>query len=391
MSAGAQAPATLPKATAIRFIHTSDWQLGMTRALLHAEADARFGQARIDAVRTIGQLASKHEAAFIVVAGDVFESNQLSQQTLMRALDALQAVTVPIFLLPGNHDPLDGASIFDSPAFSQCGEHIIVIRDQQPLGVPGLPGVEVVGAPWTSKRPTTDLCAAMTEALDPAPPGTLRIAVAHGQVDSLSPDANQPGVIEQARAVEAIDAGKLHYLALGDRHSLKQVGSSDRIWYSGAPVATAFDEVQPNQALLVTLDKQQCQTQALATGAWQFIAEHRDINSSDDVAELRQWLAALPNKETTALKIGFTGTVNLATDAQLATLLEQQAPLFASLKRRDRTSDLAILPDAMDQDSVSLSGYALSTWNDLQQQALGGDSTAKDAMRLLYRLSGQGS
>ncbi|MFK7914490.1 MAG: exonuclease SbcCD subunit D [Pseudomonadales bacterium] len=373
----------------MRFIHTSDWQLGMTRALLHPEADARFGQARIDAIKTIGQLALEHRAQFIVVAGDVFESNQLSQQTLMRALDALEQVSVPIFLLPGNHDPLDGTAIFDSPAFAQCGDHIVVIRDQRPQPVPGLDNVEVVGAPWFSKAPSEDLCGAMAAATEPAEAGTLRIALAHGQVDAMSPDANQAALIDLQRAERALAEGRFHYLALGDRHSVTEVGGSGRIWFSGAPVATAFDEQQPNQALLVSLDEHQCQVEPLDTGAWQFIAEHRDMNSSDDVAALQAWLAALPNKERTALKIGFTGTVNLATDAQLATLLEEQAPLFASLKRRARTSKLAIIPDALDEDTVSLSGYARSTWNDLQEQALAGDSEAKEALRLLYRLSGQ--
>jgi DNA repair exonuclease SbcCD nuclease subunit len=101
----------------IRFIHTSDWQLGMTRAFLSEEAGARFSQDRIDAIRTLGQLAAEHSADFIVVAGDVFESNQLSRQTVRRSLDALGQIAVPVYLLPGNHDPLDGSSIFLSAEF----------------------------------------------------------------------------------------------------------------------------------------------------------------------------------------------------------------------------------------------------------------------------------
>ena len=123
--------------TTTRFIHTSDWQLGMTRAYLHPEAAARFGQARIDTIRRLGELATEHGAQFIVVAGDVFESNQLSPQTVMRTLDALRSLPVPIFLLPGNHDPLDGASIFAKPEFRRAAPHIIVIRDSVPIPVPG--------------------------------------------------------------------------------------------------------------------------------------------------------------------------------------------------------------------------------------------------------------
>ena len=35
--------------TAVRFPHTSDWQLGMTRHFLEGEAQARYSAARIDA------------------------------------------------------------------------------------------------------------------------------------------------------------------------------------------------------------------------------------------------------------------------------------------------------------------------------------------------------
>ena len=138
----------------VRFIHSSDWQLGMTRAFLSEEAASRFSQARIDAVSALGKLAGQHDAQFIIVAGDVFESNQLSRQTLMRTLDALESLPVPVFLLPGNHDPLDGASIFATREFAAAGDHIIVLRDMQPVAVPGVAGVEVVGAPWRTKLRT---------------------------------------------------------------------------------------------------------------------------------------------------------------------------------------------------------------------------------------------
>ncbi len=41
----------------MKFIHSADWQLGMTRHFLSPEAQARFSQARIDAITAIGALA----------------------------------------------------------------------------------------------------------------------------------------------------------------------------------------------------------------------------------------------------------------------------------------------------------------------------------------------
>jgi DNA repair exonuclease SbcCD nuclease subunit len=373
--------------TKIRFIHSSDWQLGMTRVFLSAEAGARFSQDRINAISALGSLAIRHNAQFIVVAGDVFESNQLSRQTLLRSLDALKALPVPIFLLPGNHDPLDPASIFLTPEFQNAGDHIVVLRNMEPVPVPNLEGVEVVGAPWRTKHPSTDLCRDLANELEPVTHIT-RIAVAHGQVNTLSPDPSRPEVIRQAEAEQAIEAGKFHYLALGDRHSVTEVGDSGRIWYSGAPVATAFDEVDANKALLVELEPEgACRVEPLVVGDWTFVAAGRAMNGPADLAEFEQWLDALPNKQCSAVKVGFVGSISLATAAALDTLMDTRAELFASLRRRERTTDLVVVPDVLDQDSVSLSGYARDTWNQLLSKAGQGDPVAQDALMLLYRLS----
>ena len=359
----------------------------MTRAFLSQEAAARYSQARIDAIRALGELAEKHHAQFMVVAGDVFESNQLSAQTLIRALDALNSVSVPVFLLPGNHDPLDASSIFRSKAFrDQARDHIIVVENNEPIPVPGLANVEVVGAPWFSKRPAEDLCARALQALEPAP-GITRILLGHGQVDSLSPDHSQPGVVSQARLEQALAEGQVHYVALGDRHSLTNVGNSGRLCYSGTPLVTDFDEVEPNQALLVELANDTCTLTSLNTGFWEFQALQRDINAPEDLAAFAQWLDAVRGKECTVLKVGFTGSVNLALAAELDALLDSQSHVFASLKRRARTTDLAVIPDALDDNAIALSGYADATWKALLERAAS-DDTATDALRLMYRLAG---
>jgi DNA repair exonuclease SbcCD nuclease subunit len=101
----------------VRFIHTADWQLGRTRHRLSEKAQARFSQARIDASRTVGRTAQETGAAFIVASGDVFETNRVDPRTVCRALKALDDVPVPVLLLPGNHDPLDAASVFRSLTF----------------------------------------------------------------------------------------------------------------------------------------------------------------------------------------------------------------------------------------------------------------------------------
>ncbi len=111
----------------MRFVHTADWQLGMTRRFLGAgrpgqaagEAQARFAQARLDAVAALGRVAADEGAAFVVVCGDVFESNLVGPDVVGRACEALRTFTVPVLLLPGNHDPADAALVMRRADFAR--------------------------------------------------------------------------------------------------------------------------------------------------------------------------------------------------------------------------------------------------------------------------------
>ena len=368
---------------AVRFLHTSDWQLGMTRHFLSEEAAPRFAQARVDAIEQLGKLAQDHNADFIVVAGDVFESNHLKRQTVDRTIEALKEVRVPIFLLPGNHDPLDASSIFSTPKFKAAGEQILVIRDTEPIPVPGLDGVEVVGAPWRTKHPSSDLCADMLAKLEPSD-DKLRVAVCHGQTEEFS-GKTPPGNINLANAEAALLDGRIHYLALGDRHSVKNVGKTGRVWFSGAPVATDFNETRPNQTLLVELSSDQWKVDELQVGTWNFIVKEFNLNGPSDLEMVAKWLDDLPNKKDTVVKVAFKGTVNLITAERLDRLFDDHVQKFASLRKRERTSDLTIAPDKLDKDSVALSGYAKGAWDELLAN-VEDDPKALGALRLFYRL-----
>jgi DNA repair exonuclease SbcCD nuclease subunit len=87
----------------IRFLHTSDWQLGMTRHFLTEGAQERFSQARFDAIRTMGRVAKDENCQFMIVSGDAFESNQVDRKTTARAFEAfIEALLVHKFEFRSN-------------------------------------------------------------------------------------------------------------------------------------------------------------------------------------------------------------------------------------------------------------------------------------------------
>jgi hypothetical protein len=234
----------------------------------------------------------------------------------------------------------------------------------------------------------------MLDTLTPAAEGTIRIAVAHGQLDSLSADRHHPATISAERVRAALRDNKIHYLALGDRHSLTDCDDSGRIWYSGTPVATDFNETDPNQVLVadasVGIDPR-AQVTPVIVGRWQFEQLHETINNQRDIERLESTLNGFRNKERIVVRLVLDGALKLEESVALNSLIDAKRGLFASLRLHEQLSSITVLPDVIDIDALTLSGYARSAWDELAQCAMGRDAQAQvatDALALFYRLAG---
>ncbi|HUH06596.1 MAG TPA: exonuclease SbcCD subunit D [Egibacteraceae bacterium] len=371
----------------MRFIHTADWQLGMTRHFLDADAQARFTAARFDVIRSVLGLAQSEQAEFVVVAGDVFESNQLDRRTVARALEALGEIDVPVFLLPGNHDPLDASSVYRSEEFARRAPRTVAVLDGREPVTP-TPGVELIAAPWRSKRPSEDLAAAACASLELGE-GTLRVLVAHGAVDAMSPDRDNPALLRLGDLEQAIGDGSIHYAALGDRHSATEVGATGRVWYSGAPEPTDYDELRPGFALVVDLEPGTCEVSQRQVGTWRFARERFELPGAAGVDGVRRWLDGQPGKDRTVARLLLSGAISVRESAELSALLEAQRQVYAAIEAP--MDDLAVLPGDGEFGDLGLSGFALASLERLTAQARAdaeGSDAAAGALALLYRLAG---
>lgn len=375
----------------VKFIHTADWQLGMTRHFLAGEAQARFDGARIDVIRTIGAVAVDEGCDFVVACGDVFESNQVSRQVILRAFEAMGAAPqVTFYLLPGNHDPLDASSVYSSPTFTEHKpDNVVVLTSSSP--VEAVSGVELVPAPWFTKRPLTDLVADACDGLEEG--DAIRIVVGHGAIDERSPDKSNLALISLSSLEEKIDKRQIHYVALGDRHSTTDEGRTGRVWYSGAPEPTDYVEINPGNVLLVELDEDQVHVQERSIGDWRFLSDERELTCEEDLDNLEEWLNGLDSKERTIVKLALIGQVSLAQKARLDQLLDHHSDVLAALEAWERRSELVVIPNDTDLDKLELSGFACEAVDDLSELAESGEQavTAREALALLHRLAGANS
>jgi DNA repair exonuclease SbcCD nuclease subunit len=387
----------------MRFLHTADWQLGMTRHFLAGDAQPRYSAARRDAVAGLGALAAEVGAEFVVAAGDVFEHNQLAPQVVGQSLEAMRAIGVPVYLLPGNHDPLDAASVYTGALFTaECPENVVVLDR---AGIHQVrPGLEIVAAPWRSKAPTTDLVAETLEGL-PSSQGSsggsvTRVLVAHGGVDVLDPDRDKPSLIRLADLDDALAGGTVHYVALGDKHSLTQVGSSGRVWYSGSPEVTNFDDIESNPGHVLVVDIDESDPRRAVTvesrhvGHWRFVTLQRQVDTSRDIADLDLNLDLMTEKDRTVVRLALTGSLTVTDRATLDVCLDKYARLFAWLGLWERHTDLAVIPADGEFTDLGIGGFAAAAVEELVATARAGDESAVDAqaaLALLLRLADRGA
>ncbi len=380
----------------MRFVHTADWQLGMTRYFLNGEAQPRYSAARREVVAGLRALAEEAEAEFVVVAGDVFEHNQLAPRVVSQSLEAMRGIGVPVYLLPGNHDPLDASSVYTSALFTaECPDNVTV------LDGPGVhrvrPGLEIVAAPWTSKAPTTDLVA---EVIDDLPAdGTTRVVVGHGAVDIFVPDKDRPSLIQLAarrsgdrpRSCALCGVGRQALSHAGRRdgphlvlrlargHQLRRHRTRPRTRVGGR-----HRRRRPGQA---------CKCRAATGGPVEVRDLHHAVDNSRDIADLDINLDLMSDKERTVVRLALTGSLTVTDKAALDACLDKYARLFAALGLWERQSEIAVIPADGEFDDLGIGGFAAAAVDELVAAARSDGEDADDAraaLSLLLRLVDRG-
>jgi DNA repair exonuclease SbcCD nuclease subunit len=220
----------------VKFIHTSDWQIGMPFGQFPDKAQI-LRKARVDVVKQVLALAESEQVDFVVAAGDLFDDNRISPGDIEELAAIVSRCAVPVFLLPGNHDPFTQ----DSPYVRYAElfkESAVVMRAPEPIR---LRNVSLYPCPALSRTSCKD----PTEWIPPRESTDgIRVAIAHGSIGISEPD-DFP-ISSKAASDKGLD-----FLALGHWHGVNKI--DDRTWYCGAPEATAFGQPKAGSVLLVEI------------------------------------------------------------------------------------------------------------------------------------------
>ncbi len=319
-----------------RLIHSADWQLGARFAQFGAKA-SRLREARISTLKRTLELAAKHEADAFFIAGDLFEDNQVDDSLVTTTVDLFRAhPSLPIYILPGNHDPYTGPdSVWQRKAFQNVPANVHVLRES---GVTDLGGnVFLLASPLHQKLSTTDPSLKLVELAAGLPPDAIKIGITHG---ALAIEAkHQPN--DFPIALNAATRSGIDYLAIGHWHNWLPDTDAGRIVMPGTPEPDRFaNDASGHVALVEITDRGQVpRVQALpvATLTWRSLpfdfltAEACRSSLAATLNELK------PTAENTVLRVTFSGVVSPSALAETRAWLEPLLAKFLVGQIHDRT------------------------------------------------------
>lgn len=361
-----------------RLLHSADWQIGRQFATFDAEHAPILAEARLAAVERLAALATEHRADAVLVAGDVFDMQTVSERTLRRLFNALSGFAGPWLMIPGNHDAALAESVWTRAqrlSAVPTNVHLLLVPEVRVFEEQGF---AVIPAPLAQRHTYNDLTAWFDTAETPA--DMLRIGLAHGSVQGLlAEDIDSANPIAPDRAASA----RLDYLALGDWHGCKRINA--RMWYAGTPEPDRFKDNESGQALLVDIAAPGAEPQVtpLAVGRfrWRSIAATLQVASDSDA--LIAQLEPLDAHDVAELRV--EGKVDVAGLQRL-----QEAIGRAEARARHLQVDMSALrlvPTDEDIASLQADGYLGEVVQELRDVQASADShearVAQDAMALL--------
>src|SRR5687767_2863998 len=139
----------------LKLLHTADWHLGRRFPSFPEEAQKKLSRARMDVVGRILAVGRRHSVHAILCAGDLFDDpNPLPDfwEGLARTFREQPGPHPPVFLVPGNHDPLLSDSVWaPQHAFRSLLPSWVHIVDRDDFSADLAPDAVLYARPCRSK------------------------------------------------------------------------------------------------------------------------------------------------------------------------------------------------------------------------------------------------
>ena len=338
-------------------------------------------------IQRLAVLVKQQQLDFVLVAGDLFDSPAPARSEVAQALSAIGQIPSPVLVIPGNHDHGGPGSLWHQGWFQELSADVApnlqILLERQPVAVAG---AVVLPCPLMRQAAVDDPLSWLQQLNSSDLPGGPRIVLAHGSVQSFAAVDAQEASSNQL-SLEQLPQGLCDYIALGDWHGLKQVGTN--AWYSGCPEQDRFprsSDYASSQVLLVELERGGSPSVSIEpTGClqWHHISMRLQADADLELLErqVQQRLGQRSGEDLLLLELdgqlSLTGAARL--EAWLTSLSSRLLRLKQRLRLRTLPSDAELAP-LLDRPGDPLFARVVSS---LKQQSLQHENAEQSRLAVL--------
>ena len=249
----------------MKFLHTSDWHLGMAfRGGLSYEEDQRF------VIEKICQIAVKEKVDGILLAGDVFDKGIASQEAIKLYDEVVTKICVdlniPVYMIAGNHDGAERLSQC-SKLLTKSGLFICGSLKKTPYVI-NKGDVDIYLLPWISTDKVKSIYPEKAESINSMEDaykavldvyrenfvsGHKNILISHAFiVDAETSVSDRAAEVGRATMVGSYVFDGFDYVALGHLHGPQQINKNIR--YSGTPMVYSFGKEESQEKSVTIYD-----------------------------------------------------------------------------------------------------------------------------------------
>lgn len=236
----------------LKILHTADVHIGAKLAWLGTKSDVQRNRI-LGTFEKVVNIALEKKVDVLLVAGDLFDSynpDTIGVAYVKNLFEKLALNHIYTIVIPGNHDRLEPASVyFDNSIKSNQYTRYVNTPGTGVIPLPEL-GLDVyvygISKQFGSDRPLAEVSKLFEQTNTRA---KHSIALLHGSLELANKNRTNYPISSEEIANSHFD-----YIALGDWHSLLDVSSTVRAFYSGSPELVGRAQTECGNVLLVQID-----------------------------------------------------------------------------------------------------------------------------------------
>ena len=322
----------------LKIIHAADLHLDSRFESLKPEDANRRREMARNILPRLAEAAVSRGAQALVISGDVFESDNVTPETVHELCRSFGALNIPVIISTGNHDPYSPGCIWDRISLPE-NIHLFNSEQISPLTISGL-NTRFWGAGFTAS-----FCPPLLKnfSVGEKLKGIFDVLVLHGDLNTGS---DYCPITRQELEASGVD-----YAALGHIHQRSELAVSGKtaFAYPGCAEGRGFDELGEKGCYFVTISEEGATAEFVSLSAVSYVIQKIDVGGKKLVEALRA--VTVDYSDNHYVRIILCGEVSAPID--LVALRRELEGSFAELQIYDETTIATDLWADMEGDDLS--------------------------------------